>query len=310
MLTQQRWRSLGHVHVAGGESPAHATHASYPTPLVLTDGRVRVFFSPRDVSNRSSIFSIDLELSVDGFSSLGPPVGPWLEPGSAGMFDDAGASVGWVGAQPDGGIDCWYLGWSLGVSVPFRTAIGRAAAAPNESKMTRCSVAPVLDRHEIDPLSLGYPWIVREADQLILYYGTHRWPPHEGREIDHVIRRASARKTGVAWDRDTVPALAPEGPGEWGLSRPSVIRDASGWHMWFARRRLDRYSLGYAHSPDGVRWTRLDDAVDFVGPEAPWEQGSRTYPAVFDHQDRRWMLYNGNSYGRTGFGVAILDDNG
>jgi len=31
------------------------------------------------------------------------------------------------------------------------------------------------------------------------------------------------------------------------------------------------------------------------------------YPFVFDHKGGRYMLYNGNGYGRTGFGIAVLD---
>jgi hypothetical protein len=31
------------------------------------------------------------------------------------------------------------------------------------------------------------------------------------------------------------------------------------------------------------------------------------YPFVFDHKGQRYMLYNGNDYGKTGFGLAILE---
>jgi hypothetical protein len=31
------------------------------------------------------------------------------------------------------------------------------------------------------------------------------------------------------------------------------------------------------------------------------------YPAVFDVEGRRYMLYNGADYGRTGVGLAILE---
>jgi hypothetical protein len=31
------------------------------------------------------------------------------------------------------------------------------------------------------------------------------------------------------------------------------------------------------------------------------------YPCVFDHDRRRYMLYNGNDYGRTGIGLAVLE---
>jgi hypothetical protein len=30
------------------------------------------------------------------------------------------------------------------------------------------------------------------------------------------------------------------------------------------------------------------------------------YPFVFDHQGRRYLLYNGNDYGKTGVGLAVL----
>lgn len=302
----QHWRSLGHVHVAAGETPTHHSHATYPTPLILRDGTLRVFFSPRDDQGRSGIFSLDLSVTPTGFERQGPAEGPWLEPGPPGAFDDAGASVSWVGSTPEGGLDCWYLGWSLGVSVAFRTAIGRAVVAPGTHQMTRVSYAPALDRDPTDPLSVGYPWLLQENDGWSVWYGTHRYPPAPGRLIDHVIRHARSTDPISVWRRDAQPALIQAPGDEWGLSRPSVLRDEAGWHMWYCRRS-DQYRLGYARSTDGIRWTRADDLVHFVTPEAEWESGSRTYPAVFDHADRRFMLYNGTGYGRTGFGLAVLE---
>ena len=32
------------------------------------------------------------------------------------------------------------------------------------------------------------------------------------------------------------------------------------------------------------------------------------YPFVFDHKGKRFMLYNGNSYGKTGFGLAEMEE--
>jgi hypothetical protein len=31
------------------------------------------------------------------------------------------------------------------------------------------------------------------------------------------------------------------------------------------------------------------------------------YPCVFEHRGSKYMLYNGNGYGRTGFGIAVLE---
>jgi hypothetical protein len=305
----QHWRGLGHVYVAGGESPWLASHASYPTPLTLPDGRLRVFFSPRDAEGRSCVHSLDLALEGERFERLGPPQGPWLEPGPRGAFDDAGASVAWVGTTPEGGVECLYLGWSLGVSVPFRTAIGQAVAAPGEARFTRTSPAPMLDRAAEDPFVLGYPWAVEVGAERWLWYGTHLSWGAGWLDMDHAIRRA-VRGADGQWRRDVLPCLRPAHEGgpdpEFALSRPSVLRDAAGWHMWYCRRFAE-YRLGYAHSRDGLAWVRDDAALGFEGAGTDWDAGVRTYPAVFDHGGRRYMLHNGAGYGRSGFGLAILD---
>jgi len=305
----QRWRSLGHVYVAQGESGWLASHASYPTPLLLPDGRVRVFFSPRDQAGRSSIFSLDLALTANGFERLGPPEGPWLEPGPRGAFDDTGASVGWVTASAGGGIECLYLGWTLGVSVPFRTAIGHAVAGPGERRFRRTSLAPMLDRADEDPFLVGYPWALDAGAERWVWYGTHQAWGAGWLEMDHVIRRAVRRPDG-SWRRDPraslEPSRAPGGDPEFALSRPTVLRDASGWHMWYCRRRA-AYRLGYAHSSDGLTWTRRDEALDFDGSAAGQGTRALAYPAVFDHGGRRYMLHNGEGYGRDGFALAVLD---
>jgi hypothetical protein len=301
----QRWRPLGRIYVAGGESPWLTSHASYPTPLSLPDGRLRVFFSPRDMRGRSSIHALDLALDGAHWERLGPIEGPWLEPGARGAFDDAGASVGCVRWRPDGGLECWYLGWNIGVSVPFRTAIGVAHAEAGADCFRRASPVPVLDRSAEDPFVLGYPCAIECGGETHLWYGTHLSWGEEWFAMDHVIRRAVRSADGV-WTRDVAPALRPTGGEEFALSRPCVLRDAAGWHMWYCRRHAE-YRLGYAYSSDGVHWTRADTALSFLETEPGWEQGVRTYPTVFDHGGRRYMLHNGAGYGRTGLGLALLE---
>lgn len=301
----QRWRRLGHVHVAAGEAPSMASHASYPTALSLPDGRVRVFFSPRDSTGRSSISSLDLDLREDGARPLGPPRGPWLEPGARGAFDDSGASVACVRPRADGGLDCWYLGWTLGVTVPFRCAIGLARAAPGEARFTRLSAAPTIDRSAEDPFTLGYPWVLPRGGEEWAWYGTHlRWGP-EGLDMLHALRRAVRGPDG-SWRRDASPCLEPLGGAEYALSRPCVLPEGTGFLMWYCTRH-PRYRLGVARSPNGVQWHREDATLGFIGTVGDWEEGEQAYPCVFDHGGRRWMLYNGRGYGRTGFGLAVLE---
>ncbi len=76
--------------------------------------------------------------------------------------------------------------------------------------------------------------------------------------------------------------------------------------MWYAFRG-ERYRIGYAESADGRRWTRLDGHAGIDVSASGWDSESIEYPHVFDHGGRRYMLYNGNGYGKTGFGLAVLE---
>jgi hypothetical protein len=67
--------------------------------------------------------------------------------------------------------------------------------------------------------------------------------------------------------------------------------------------------MGYAESVNGQEWVRIDDKVGLdVSPDSDWDSEMIEYPFVFDHKGQRYMLYNGNGYGRTGFGIAALSN--
>ena len=66
--------------------------------------------------------------------------------------------------------------------------------------------------------------------------------------------------------------------------------------------------MGFASSSDGLKWERDDTLAGIdVSPEG-WDSEMICYPYVFEHKDTKYMLYNGNGYGRTGFGLAVLED--
>jgi hypothetical protein len=75
--------------------------------------------------------------------------------------------------------------------------------------------------------------------------------------------------------------------------------------MWYSYRG-ESYRIGYAESDDGVRWVRKDGEVGIDVSLDGWDSEMIEYPFVFDHGGRRYMLYNGNSYGMTGIGLAVL----
>ena len=76
--------------------------------------------------------------------------------------------------------------------------------------------------------------------------------------------------------------------------------------MWYSCRG-DRYRIGYAESADGRRWERQDHRAGIDVTPGDWDGEMVCYPCVFDAPDGRYMLYNGNGYGATGIGLAVLE---
>jgi len=102
-------------------------------------------------------------------------------------------------------------------------------------------------------------------------------------------------------------------------ARPSVLKEwVNGqeiYRMWYSRRdlldfRIDKkhdYRAGYAESLDGINWNRMDDQVGIdVSPEG-WDSNAIAYPYVIRIKDQLVMFYNGNGFGKTGFGYAVLE---
>lgn len=76
------------------------------------------------------------------------------------------------------------------------------------------------------------------------------------------------------------------------------------YRMWYSVNHGDGYRLGYAESDDGFTWTQSDDEIGLEPSPTDWDSQAVAYPWVFKDSQRYYMLYNGNDFGRAGFGIA------
>ncbi len=297
-----RWRKLGHVFVASGQYDWMATHAANPVVDYQGGDTYRIYFSPRDRSNRSTVGWIEVDLRFPRHVERVGEI-PSLSPGSIGTFDDSGCSIGCIVRSGEKRL-MYYMGWNLGVTVPWRNSIGLAISEDFGLTFQRVGRAPILDRSDSDPYSLSYPWVLYESGCWRMWYGTHtRWGPTVNNML-HVIKHATS-SDGRKWERGHEAVIAPEANSEFAFSRPCVLNDGT-YHMWYAFRG-DNYRLGYAWSLDGHVWNRQDDEVGITPTPGDWDGEALAYPCVFDHGSERYMLYCGNGYGRSGFGLAVLE---
>jgi hypothetical protein len=230
---------------------------------------------------------------------------PVLVPGAIGAFDDSGVTTSCLVADGDRQL-LYYTGWSLGVTVPFYLHVG-CAVGRDGSEFERVSSAPLLERNEVDPYLTASPWVLIDDGRWRMWYvsGTG-WELKDGalRHSYHVKYAESG--DGISWERRGIVCIDFRGEEEYAISRPCVVKDGDLYRMWFSARG-DAYRIGYAESGDGVRWERKDEDAG-IQSSGDWDSEMQAYPAIVDHRGTRYLLYNGNDYGRTGIGWAVLAD--
>jgi hypothetical protein len=234
---------------------------------------------------------------------------PFFTHGPEGSFFADGVSIG--NCYEAGGVRYMlFMGWQAPAAGHWRGDIGRLIVTPELSlQLDRNS--PFMGSDAIDPISLSYPWVQpNSAGGYDMWYGsTLSWDAGNG-EMLHVIQHASSMD-GHAWRREGLAV-----PYELGLaqafSRPTVARCGDGLEMWFSYRSGsgEKYRIGYALCENDKHWRlRLENSGIDVSCDG-WDAEMIAYPFVFDHRGARYMLYNGNGYGKSGFGLAMLEQEG
>ena len=305
-----RWEKLGRLYTPASP-PRHAklnSHAANPLPVHLKGDLFRVFFSGRDAQNRSSVGAVDVDIAArEVVQEFDQPV---LVHGPQGSFYGDGVSIGNLYETDDGSF-ILFMGWLNPSDGHWRGEVGRIRV-DEELRFLVDPATPFLDRNEEDPVSLSYPWVHRYGPNAWrMWYGsTINWDAGN-REMLHVIKQA-ASVDGVSWRREGVAVKYAVNDAQ-AFSRPTVLIDRTGRHqMWYSYRGRPgvAYRIGYAESDDGVSWIRRDADAGIDVSASGWDSEMVAYPCVFSHGEETYMLYNGNGYGRSGFGLARLADTG
>lgn len=307
------WFKLGPLFVPQNEFDWMYSHASCPFVEVLPDGKWLVYFSSRNKINCSHVSALIIDPHKD-FKVIRIASFPLISPGNIGLFDDSGCSMGYL-LKVNGKRFLYYLGWNLKVTVPWLNSIGLAFESEYESdnydfpNFVKYGNAPIIDRSNEDPYSISYPCLILDNGIYKMWYGSNlSWGETE-REMNHVIKYAES-SDAIHWHRFGKIILNHMHPNEFAISKPCVINDNLYYKMWYSYRGnglISTYRIGYAESKDGINWIRKDGEVGIDVSASGWDSEMICYPFVFDYEGNRYMLYNGNGYGKTGFGLAILE---
>lgn len=295
-------RGLLYSPPADGLHPRLKTHAANPCPVHMEGDVYRVLYNGRDDQNRSSIGAVDIDIVTRDVIHVHrePLFTPADEPG---YFRD-GVSIGNV-YSVSGRRYLSFMGWHLLPDGRWRGEIGRLELCADFS-LKALGHGPLLPCRGLEAVSLSYPWVIAlpQSGYRMWYGSTVTWDAGNG-EMVHPLHSAFS-ENGHDWTREGPAIEAGTGRAQ-AFGRPSVIQSQDGqFDMWVSFRGGggDTYRIGHASSRDGKSWRWCGLQNGLMPSKDGWDSEMVEYPCVFDDGGKRYMLYCGNRFGRTGFGLA------
>lgn len=320
MSLKFKWEKLGRVFSPEGAGLSWMNEfAQAPSALVRVD-HVRVYFASRPPADANGQFVsrvgyVDLDSSKLSRIHRVSPL-PVLDLGERGAFDEFGTNPASV-IQHGREVWMYYAGWTRCESVPFNAAIGLAISRDDGHSFNRLGQGPVLSYSPDEPFVIGSPRIRRFNNLWYLWYVAGKtWLRGSGRP-EPVYRIRMARSAdGINWTKEGRDLLEISLEDNECQASPDVFELDGKYHMYFSYRyclgfqsKERAYRIGYAWSENLTHWTRDDAACDIRVSDHGWDSESVSYPHVFRVGEQRYMLYQGNHVGRTGFGLARLSSN-
>ena len=295
--------------------------AQSPQALVLDD-RVRIYFSTRAKDNGKFLSHIAyVDMSRDLQETIGVSREPVIALGGLGCFDEHGIFPLNVLRVGDA-VYSYTCGWSRRVSVSVETAIGLAVSRDGGATFQRIGEGPVLSASLHEPCLVGDGFVKVICGKFHMWYifgtGWKRFSPDAEPDRTYKIGHAIS-DDGVSWVKDEARQIVADRLGaDESQALPSVIEIDGRFHMFFCyresfdfRRNSSRgYRIGHAVSDDLEHWMRDDGNPGLDPTPGDWDSDMLCYPNAFECDGRVYLLYNGNEFGRHGFGAAVLEQEG
>lgn len=210
-------------------------------------------------------------------------------------------------------------GWSRRKSVSVETGIGLLISKNDGETFERFGEGPILSATLSQPFLVGDPFVLRSLDGFRMWhlYGKSWKEFQVGEEAERVYKISDAVSAdGVNWQKRDGPLISDVlGPDE-AQAMPSVADFAGRYNMVFSFRQAfdfrenskNAYRIGYAKSSDLDTWKRADSEIRVTESNSGWDSQMKCYPHFYIREGKVRLMYNGNGFGRAGFGCATLDD--
>lgn len=316
-----KWRKLGKIFdPTQHELPNDCFEFAQSPQTIVFDDFVRIYFSTRQKESTGKFLShiafVDFDKTFKKVINISKET--VIKLGELGTFDEHGIFP----INPlrvNDKIYAYTCGWSRRVSVSVETSTGLAISNDNGLTFNKMGHGPVFTNCINEPFLVGdsFVQIYNGTFHMWYIYGTS-WAVHpDENQPDRVYKIAYASSNdGINWQRNGKQIISDKINEYECQALPTVIKIKNKYHMYFCYRHVTGfrtdpgkgYRLGYAYSDDLINWTRDDSKAGIDVAEEGWDSDMQCYPHIFSVDEKVYLLYNGNQFGRLGFGLAILEN--
>ena len=313
-----RWKKLGQIFEFNDSTFKGEFLSFAQAPQALEYEKfVRFYFSTRKVSQNGKFVSIVqyVDMSKDFKNIVGRSKGIVVPLGELGTFDEHGIFPFSV-FKHNNEVWGYSNGWNRRTSVSVDTAIGLAISRDNGETFVKLGTGPVLGPSLHEPFLVCDPFVRVFDDVFHMWYiyGTSWKVYQKGLAPDRTYVIAHATSVdGITWEKEGRPIIT-QNYAEECQALPSIINIDDRYHMFFCHRNSfdfrdnpkNAYKLGYAYSDDLKNWTRDDSVVVMESTSGEWDSNMKCYPHIFKCNSKIYLAYNGNEFGKSGFGLAEM----
>jgi sucrose-6-phosphate hydrolase SacC (GH32 family) len=320
MLNKFKWQKKGLIWAPNLDNPWAKEYGQNPNALVLED-RIRIYFSSRKKSEDgkyiSYIFFVDVDKKNPAkiIDVCDTPILNAAGKGDNGQFDEFGTMPGsFVYRKDKNEVWLYYVGWSRSHDYPYRWANGLAVSHDQGVTFKKIGQGPLISSSHYDyPFLHACPRVFDFNNKWYMWYaGGLEWYEADGTQHPIYVMMHAHSTDGMQWqlsNKQTLPSVV----NKECQSGASVIYHNDLYHLFFSYRDVcpnpdghKQYRIGYASSPDLINWHRNDALAGLDVSPSGWDSEAVCYPHVVQVNDKIYLFYSGNQYGRSGFGYAEM----
>ncbi|MDH6028037.1 hypothetical protein [Vibrio splendidus] len=303
-----KWNKLGNIYKANPVCENLLSHSANPLPILIGGDLYRVFFNGRNSENKSSLGYFDFNIeTLDVVNVCEKEV---IKFGDDESYYSHGISIGNDYKDLDGNLYILFMAWQIRGSDHWRGDIGRIVVSSLDELYIEDTHNPFIGINDIDKMSLSYPWVYNDGEQYSMIYGsTVSWKEDNG-EMLHVLNFAES-SNGHQWEQKGLAIPYELGKAQ-AFSRPTYVKINDKEHLWFSYRSGtgEKYRIGHSLKSESGLWQLNveNPGIDVSQEKEAWDSEMICYPSILKHKHKTYMFYNGNGFGKSGIGLAVLEE--